>query len=345
MKRILIYRIGSIGDTVVALPALWAIKKAFPSAHITYLTNGSKKIAEQILPKEIYTEILTYPKLPKGLIDLSKLLAKRFDATFYLMNRNRDPIRIRRDRLFFKMISRKVYGISHAMKEYLPIRVRSPLKTVKPEHEYLLDCIYEEKDLDLPPRKSITPDLKLTEIEKNRVKKILKDLGCDDKILVGLMMGSQWPSKQWDTERFVEVLNRLMKEKDVFPVIFGGKNEKDVNDKVLSRLIRGINIAGMFDLRTDAAILEQCSLYLGTDTGTMHLAAAVGVPCVAIFSAIDYPGRWHPFGNHHKIIRKTVPCEGCLSAFCQTKSHECMNKINVEEVYTACLEVLNNHGA
>ncbi|RMF99406.1 MAG: lipopolysaccharide heptosyltransferase family protein, partial [Acidobacteria bacterium] len=232
MRRILIYRIGSIGDTAVALPALWAIRKAFPSAHITYLTNESKEIAEQVLPEETYDEISTYPKLPKGLVDLSKLLAKRFDATFYLMNRNRDPIRIKRDKLFFKMISRKVYGISHAIREYLPIHVRPPLKIVKPEHEYLLDCIYEEKDLDLPPRESITPDLKLTEAEKNRAKKILKELGCDNKILVGLMMGSQWPSKQWDTKRFIEVLNRLMKEKDIFPIIFGGKSEKDINDQV-----------------------------------------------------------------------------------------------------------------
>jgi ADP-heptose:LPS heptosyltransferase len=71
----------------------------------------------------------------------------------------------------------------------------------------------------------------------------------------------------------------------------------------------------------------------------MHLAAAVNTPCVGIFAAIDWEGRWTPFGENHKIIRKKVECEGCLSPV-SLKGNKCLDLIEVKEVYEACLEVL-----
>ncbi len=342
MKKILIYRIGSIGDTLVALPAIWAIRNAFPEAKIVYLTNrnGEETVAERILPKELYDEIITYPKLPFGILHLGKLFTGKFDASFYLMNRNRDPFRIKRDEIFFKTLAKKVYGIEHAKKSYLPPPTKNP-KLVIPEYEYLLDCIYEEKELNLPPRESIKPDLKLSESERKTAKDWIKSVSQGNKNLIGIMTSSNWKSKVWKEKNFIEVVSKLIKERDVFPIVLGGKTESEQGERLIKEWQRGANAAGKFGLRIDAAILKECKLYLGTDTGTMHIASAVGTACIALFSAIDYPNRWTPFGKGHKIIRKEVPCEGCFSRTCLQKSHECMDRITVEEVLNACLEVLD----
>ncbi|MGE3465976.1 MAG: glycosyltransferase family 9 protein, partial [Pyrinomonadaceae bacterium] len=101
----------------------------------------------------------------------------------------------------------------------------------------------------------------------------------------------------------------------------------------------GANAAGRTTVRQSAALLEHCRLYLGNDTGTMHLAASVGTPCVAIFAAIDWPGRWLPFGNRNVCFRRRVECEGCHTADC-FNARKCLDLISAAEVYEACSGIL-----
>jgi ADP-heptose:LPS heptosyltransferase len=72
----------------------------------------------------------------------------------------------------------------------------------------------------------------------------------------------------------------------------------------------------------------------------MHLAASVGTPCVAIFAAVDWPGRWEPFGSGHQTFRRQVECEGCFTSNC-FNNNQCLELINADEVYGACLQILN----
>ena len=95
-------------------------------------------------------------------------------------------------------------------------------------------------------------------------------------------------------------------------------------------------------MRVAAAALGRCALYLGNDTGTMHLAAAVGTPCVAIFAAIDQANRWKPFGVHNALFRTRVECEVCLSPEC-FNDNICLRQINAEDVFEACIRSLRDH--
>lgn len=85
-------------------------------------------------------------------------------------------------------------------------------------------------------------------------------------------------------------------------------------------------------------------MYLGSDTGTMHMAAAMGTPCVAIFNAKDAPGQWHPCGNGHKILRTAPPCEGCGMDICPKPVTTCLDDITVDDVLRACECVLASRG-
>lgn len=352
MDRILVYRIGSIGDTLVALPAFWAIRKAFPSAHITYFTNsetGDQEniLAKKILPKGIFDEFLVYPKsFVKASVNLIfKLRAKKFDGLFYLMTRNRDYYRVKRDLLFFRLTGiKKIFGVKYLLENHLSMKPEKPVKTVESELEYLLNCVYQE-NLALPPKDFIKPDLKLNN-EEIKLSNSWLETKCKDawreKRMIAVMAGTNWSSKIWAEENYMEIVGRLIKENNAFPIIFGGKNDREQGERFLEVWQTGANAAGELGIRGDAGLLKECKLYLGTDTGTMHLAGAMGTPCVAVFAAIDYVGRWTPFGGGHKIFRERVECEGCFLPICPY-NNKCLNLIDSENVYQACAELFSKN--
>jgi len=125
-------------------------------------------------------------------------------------------------------------------------------------------------------------------------------------------------------------------------VVFGGKEDRVIGEWLLEKWGRGYNAAGALTLRASAAALKRCALFLGNDTGTMHLAAAVGVPCVGIFSSREPPGLWFPQGDRHRVFRSEIECENCGLIECIERANECLKKIKVDEVFEACRELLGN---
>ena len=148
------------------------------------------------------------------------------------------------------------------------------------------------------------------------------------------------PAKRWPVERFQAVLQRLIEQFDVWPVMFGGAEDAALGNDILRGCGRGSNAAGALSLRGAAAVLKRCAMYLGNDTGTMHLAAAAGIPCVAVFSSREWSGMWFPYGVEQKIFRTPIECEGCGLVECIERRNECLNRINVDEVFTACAGIL-----
>ena len=141
-------------------------------------------------------------------------------------------------------------------------------------------------------------------------------------------------------ERYVEVVQRLIAEFDIWPVVFGGEEDRQIGNDLLATWRRGHNAAGALGLRPAAAALKRCVLYAGNDSGTMHLAAAVGTPCVAVFSAREWPGMWYPYGDRNRILRSQIDCEGCGLFECSERHNECLKRISVDEVLAACQAIL-----
>jgi ADP-heptose:LPS heptosyltransferase len=148
------------------------------------------------------------------------------------------------------------------------------------------------------------------------------------------------PAKRWPEERFAEVVAKLIEDFDIWPVVLGAEEDREMGERLLRTWGRGYNAAGALSLRGAAAVLSHCAMFLGNDTGTMHLAAAVGVPCVAVFSARTYPGAWNPYNVPSRVFRSQIECEGCLLVECVERQNECLKRIAVEPVITACEEIL-----
>ena len=349
-KRILVFRVGELGDTLIALPSLHAIRNTYPHAHITFLGNvdsNSKNVtAQQTIPASgLIDDWLSYSVNRagwRGLQSLSlmnRLRKGHFDTLVYLAPRLRKPKDIRRDLFFFRMA-----GITEVIGHHgfnMPIKIAGePL----PEAEHELDHLLHRLSLsgiEVPQNARI--DLRLTSQEKNAADSWLRSEvnRLEERVLVGIGPGSKWPSKIWPEERFEEVGLQLIRDYGVYPIVFGGPEDRALADRLIKSWKDGAAAAGALTPRESAAALSQCVLYVGNDTGTMHLAAAVATPCVAIMSALDWPGRWVPYGPGHVVLRRSVPCEGCLLKVCDKEGMRCLKMIEVDEVVAACSQILS----
>lgn len=355
-KRILIYRIGHLGDTLVSLPAFWAVRKSFPKSHLTLLTNSNFKnqqyiLAQDVLPRtDLFDEILSYSNETSKIQTVQaftklfiELRQRKFDCVIYLTTRNRTQKQIKRDVTFFRLAGiKRIIGTENLLKNLLDSAVARPLPAIESEIDYLMKCLVEENFLSISAEQEIKPELLLTKAERETADNWL-EINClefhTNKRLIAVAPSSKWESKIWAEDRFAEVVEKLILQKNIFPVVFGGIEDREIGNRLLKRWKTGANAAGELNIRQAAAALSECLFYLGNDTGTMHLAASVGVPCVAVFSAIDWSGRWKPFGKNHRIFREIVPCEGCLSSICKFE-RQCLDAVTAENVLKACLNIL-----
>ena len=138
-------------------------------------------------------------------------------------------------------------------------------------------------------------------------------------------------AKCWYPDRFRELGMRLSQKWKAAILLFGNENEKTVAKEIASSLGgEGVDFTGKTDLLQLAALLERCQLLVTNDTGTMHVATAVGTPVVALFGSTDRVTTG-PWGDGHVVVKKDVPCSPCLKRVCPT-DHRCMKLITVEEV-------------
>jgi ADP-heptose:LPS heptosyltransferase len=103
----------------------------------------------------------------------------------------------------------------------------------------------------------------------------------------------------------------------------------------------GLNLCGRLSVRESAAVLSRARLFCGHDSGPLHLAAAVGTPCVAVFSSRNLPGVWFPYGSQHEVIYHRIDCEGCQREVCPDRNKECIRSITVDEVLAALMRIID----
>jgi ADP-heptose:LPS heptosyltransferase len=159
-------------------------------------------------------------------------------------------------------------------------------------------------------------------------------------------VGTKNQSNDWEEPNWMELMRRLAASHPGLPlVLFGVREERERSDRMLA-LWRGptANLCGETSPRVTAAVLRNAAVMVCHDSGPMHLAATMGVPCVAIFSARNPPGEWYPRGDHHTIFYRQPPCWGCELTECIEKKKVCILSITVDEVCAAVLQQLAARG-
>jgi ADP-heptose:LPS heptosyltransferase len=146
--------------------------------------------------------------------------------------------------------------------------------------------------------------------------------------------GAGWPGKMWPAERFGEVAQSIAQREHVQIVLTGAPDEKSLANAIVSACPSVINLMGETSMGQTAALIATASLFLGNDSGPLHLAASFGTPSITLFGP-TVASKWHPPGQQHQMIQKSGFCDGCVgwhpAASC-LHGGACMKAISVDEV-------------
>jgi len=349
-----VFRVGQLGDALVALPAIYAIKNAVGETRL--IAIGDKPQRNGWVPSwdvfrltGVFSYHLSYTPMtapwPKGLAELAKmgLEIRKLGGRdlFLLVDPGRSNAEIKRYRRFFETVcGLNIIGLDEASAPAPPKDEAGHMPMEPPEYLRLrqIVCNYFGESNCGPMRF----DLPVSGSDICKVDALFFQFGlpaADNCVAFG--PGSKMPSKRWDLERFGNVGHRLVKNHKIMPIVFGGAEDAPLGEQLVRFWGTGINAAGKLSISEAACAMSRCRLYIGNDTGTMHLAAVAGLPCVAIFSARSAPGRWHPVNRGHQILRKRLPCEGCFSITCPQSKTLCLDAITVDEVFEAAAVILN----
>jgi len=276
-----------------------------------------------------------------------RLRREHFDAVVSILPSDRPRWALLRDRIFFRAcgIYRPIGFRPYAEWEIRPRRSDGRPAQTATEANLRVRRLFAE-NVGLASGNLFA--LPLLTVSRDRQEKVERWLDSrrsfPDRSLIALCPGCKKPANAWPAERFLEIARRLRRLNQFEIVILGGPAERALADYLTANLDgQAIHAAGCFSVPESAALLSRCSLLIGLDTGTTHLAAAVGVPCVVIQSANSFPGQWDPIGRIHSVIRADVPCEGCLQQECPVDGHPCMENLTVDIVWNAIEAAIHSH--
>lgn len=346
--RILCLRLERIGDLLMTIPALAALRASFPKARIDLVTGSwNREIAAAITAVDD-VEIVDAAWLSRGSggTGVAGLLkrAAAWRGRGYDLVLNFEPD-IRTNLAARLSGARVVAGFRNGGGGPL-LDVALDFDVTRHTRENalaLVRAVAGER-----PSASDTPALRIPPSSRDAAGRLLSS---PDRLYVGVHVSSGRLVKQWPEERFADTARRLIEERGATIVFTGSRQDRDMVQRVLRDLPPAyvVDASGETNLLTVAAILERLALLLTGDTGPMHLARAVGTPIVAVFGPSD-PRRYAPDGPLDRIVRVDLPCSPCNRirnppSRCTGHIPECLTSVAVVRVLAAVDELLDIRGS
>lgn len=311
-----------VGDAVMSLPALAALRAAHSNAHIAILARPW--VADLYRREPFCDEVILWRGYKPAAI--AELYVKRFDAALLLQNAFGAALTAR-----LSGVPRRIGYDRDARGWLLTDAIDVPRSGEIPPHEsyYYLELLRRANLIDapLPPEPSIR----------------LKGVTPAPEDLIGISPGAAYGgAKRWLPERFADAALAVARELRTRVLVFGTATERDVCEQV-AYLIRaeGVearNRAGETSLAQFIDEVARCRAMITNDSGSMHIASAVGVPTVAVFGATNHITTG-PTGAHSRVVREPVECSPCLKRECPI-DHRCMRRVSADRVAAVALELL-----
>jgi ADP-heptose:LPS heptosyltransferase len=349
--RVLIFLLGSLGDTLVALPALHLVARRFSGAERRILTHFS--IGDKAAPMEALLNgsnlihgYFRFPAMSSKPTDMLRLVAaiRRWQPDVLIhLHEPGGKRRAWRDLAFFRACGiRRMIGLplSDDWQEY---RFLPESKCYEHRAEQIARRVAALGDSRLDSPDSWSLGLTATETA-NGATQLSPVRGCDG--ILAMSIGCKMDVNDWGDSNWAELLRVLSARLGGWGLAaFGAPVERARTEALLSYW-QGprVNFCGRFSARESAAVLRRCTAYVGHDSGPMHLAASVGLPGVGIYSSTNPPGRWFPYGKEHTVIYKRVPCSPCGLTVCKVHNKQCILSITVTEVEAAVLAIARAAG-
>jgi lipopolysaccharide heptosyltransferase II len=339
-RKFLVRAANWIGDAVMSLPALEALRARFPSADIVVLAKpwvSELYWSHPALSRQIVYDPEGEHTGPRGFWGMVETLkAERFDAVILFQNAfhaawmawwARIPIRIGYAR--------------DGRRGLLSDAIEVPPAAAYDHQAYYYSHLLFRAGLIDKPKPVEEVRLALSDSEKKWAEKRLESLGLGVlRLLVGLNPGASFgPAKCWLPERFGDLADRLIVGLEADVLIFGSRQERPLAEEIARAMKQKSTVlAGETTLRQLMALLAQCRLIVCNDSGPMHLAAALSVPLVAVFGSTDERATG-PLSKRARVVRHPVACSPCGLRACPI-DFRCMTGVSVDEVYRVALELV-----
>jgi len=334
-KRILVRATNWLGDAVMSLPALRALRERFPEAEIAILAKPwvadlyhREPFCDRMIP---YTSTTAGEKWSAG----RALAREKFDCAILLQNAFEAAAIA-----YLAGIPERI-GYARDGRSWLLTRaIAVPRKGEIPRHErfYYLELLHRAGLLDTLPEND---RIRLEGASAARAAGLARfhELGMTGAV-VGMSPGAAYgTAKRWLPERFAEAATSVAGELGASVAIFGSKDERELCHAIAAAISVPVhNFAGETTLAEYIDLAAACRVYLTNDSGGMHVASALGVPTVAIFGATDDISTG-PTGPLARVVREPVECSPCLKRECPI-DHRCMTRVSADRVAKVALDLL-----
>lgn len=349
-SRILVVKPSSLGDVVHTLPVVHAIKRHHPSCHIGWIVQKSFAAVLEADPAVDEIIPISIPSTSDPLAARGTML-RALAATLATLRQLRKRFR---DKPFDLVLDLHASFRSGLLGSVNPGGVRIGFSDAKE-----LNTLFQDHTIAPDPEKPHAVDKNLlfahhlecplSESDfrvivgaeaKERVHSFLSAEGSDaNGMLVYANPAAKWTTKQWTVERWA-ALGDLLATGAGATVIFGGGPDDlphilAITERMSSKALVS---AGKLQLSDSVALLEMSRLYVGVDSGPMHIAAFLGIPIVALFGPTD-PVKVGPYGAGHSILRANgLDCLACRKRSCSDR--RCMEQISAQRVYDECMKLI-----
>jgi len=344
-NSILIVKLSAIGDVVHALPLLEVLKSNFPKARIDWMVEEE---ASQI--------ITAHPAIDQVIISRRKLWQDRlftFAGFRTSVNEAAGLLRSLRSREYDLVIDLQgllksgiLMGISRGKRKIGMSGAREGSGFFLNESPISVDYDQHAIDRYLKVAEYLGCDgfkwkghIPVSSSDMKNIDLVLEEGFSAEDSLVAINPIARWDTKLWETKRFAELADRLTRELSIKIIFTGSMNDRVAVEEISKRMdSKSLNLVGRTTLKELAYLYSRCSALVTTDTGPMHIAAAMECPVIALFGPTA-PWRTGPYGQKHEVVRADLMCSPCFKKKCQHMT--CMDQIRVESVFEAVKKVLN----
>ena len=335
--KILVMRYRFIGDTVLTVPFLRNLRAAYPQAQIDLMLEPfSGQVLEgcpyvdRVIPFELrtihrYSKSTDRGKIAGNLHYWNLIRKERYDAVFVLKRSLSSALLV-----WAAGIPRRIGFATEGRRLFLT----DPVVYRQDQHEVenFLDCL---RVIEVPVG-STHLELWTAPEQDRKASSLLAEAGWksgDLKVIIHA--AASLPAKQWPLERFAEIMRTLRDQYQARFVYTGAKGDSPLYETIEAfGPFDGLNLCGVTSLRENIAVYRACDLFFGVDSGPMHMAAAAGVPVVALFGPTD-ERKWGPWGEGHSVVTKRLACHPCKPHKCG--DHRCMDQISVADALAAVM--------
>jgi heptosyltransferase-3 len=350
IRRVLIYRLGSLGDTLTALPALHLVASAFPEAERRMLTNFPVNVkapaAAAILGDSglvhDYFRYAVGTRSPRELLSLWWQIVRWRPEVLVYLSAPRGVAAAQRDASFFRLCGiQRLIGVP-LTEDMQRNRWQESEQALEPEAARVARNLAELGDACLDDPASW--DLHLTDEEHARSAEVLRS--AVDRPIIAVSVGTKVQSKDWGRENWRALLAEVG---NLYPghalILAGSPQESEASEFAADGWRQAgagpvINLCGQLTPRESAAAFAKARIFIGHDSGPMNLAASVQTPCVAIFAARNKPRVWFPYGKQHRVVYHQTDCWGCGLETCIVERKRCITSITVGEVLAEVRAIL-----